>query len=171
MRARPSLVALLALSRRIQVAAGVPRVRLSGSALNFTTSPSRGLPFVAPPCASASNVDRRRRFQNARLLRLALRSARAVRPSAASAPSRHIDAEEPSTVVLHPASSVLRSCAAPRVRPVKRQPCGSRCAHCYALPPKVNARSLLAEPWPNPSIEGTSNIRLRLLSAAPHVKR
>jgi hypothetical protein len=24
---------------------------------------------------------------------------------------------------------------------------------------------------PNPSIEGTSNIRLRLLSAAPHVKR
>jgi hypothetical protein len=25
--------------------------------------------------------------------------------------------------------------------------------------------------WPNPSIEGTSNIWLRQLSAAPHVKR
>jgi len=33
---------------------------------------------------------------------------------------------------------------------------------------------LLVEPSPvkpNPSIEGTSNIRLRLLSHAPHVKR
>jgi hypothetical protein len=30
---------------------------------------------------------------------------------------------------------------------------------------------LAIAPAPNPSIEGTSNIRLRLLSAAPHVKR
>ena len=159
MRACPSLVALLALSRRIQV----------GSALNFTIQV--GLQFVALPCAPASNADRRRRFQNARLHRLALRSARAVRPSAASARSCRIEAERPSTVVLHRASSVLRSCAAPKARPVKRQPCGSRCARCYALPPKVNARSLLAEPWPNPSIEGTSTKRLRRFAAAPHVKR
>jgi hypothetical protein len=31
--------------------------------------------------------------------------------------------------------------------------------------------SRVSKPGPNPSIEGTSNIRLRLLSAAPHVKR
>jgi len=169
MRARPSLVALLALSRRIQVAAGAPRVRLSGSALNFIIQ--AGLPFVALPCASAPNAGRRRRFQNARLRSLALRSARAVRPLAASARSCRLETEEPQMVRPHRAFSVLRSCAAPKARPVKRQPCSSRCARCYALPPKVNARSLLAEPWPNPSIEGTSNSWLRHLSAAPHVKR
>ena len=36
---------------------------------------------------------------------------------------------------------------------------------------KIKARSVLSHARPNPSIEGTSNIRLRLLSAAPHVKR
>ena len=35
----------------------------------------------------------------------------------------------------------------------------------------VRARSVRSTRWPNPSIEGTSNIRLRRLSAAPHVKR
>jgi hypothetical protein len=32
------------------------------------------------------------------------------------------------------------------------------------------AQSFIA-PWPNPSIEGTSTSKLRLLAAAPHVKR
>jgi len=35
----------------------------------------------------------------------------------------------------------------------------------------VRARSVRSPRWPNPSIEGTSNIWLRQLSAAPHVKR
>ncbi len=35
----------------------------------------------------------------------------------------------------------------------------------------VRARSVRSTRWPNPSIEGTSNIWLRQLSAAPHVKR
>ena len=35
----------------------------------------------------------------------------------------------------------------------------------------AGATLLLSAECPNPSIEGTSNIRLRLLSAAPHVKR
>jgi len=35
----------------------------------------------------------------------------------------------------------------------------------------VQARSVRSSRWPNPSIEGTSNIWLRQLSAAPHVKR
>ena len=37
---------------------------------------------------------------------------------------------------------------------------------CRMLP-----RSLLVAPWPNPSIERTSSSRLRLLTAAAHVKR
>jgi hypothetical protein len=41
-----------------------------------------------------------------------------------------------------------------------------------ALLPKQSCSRLHAENMaPNPSIEGTSNIKLRLLSAAPHVKR
>jgi len=36
---------------------------------------------------------------------------------------------------------------------------------------KICARSVLPLARPNPSVEGTSNIKLRLLSAAPHVKR
>src|SRR5438105_11760852 len=35
----------------------------------------------------------------------------------------------------------------------------------------VGARSVRSKGWPNPSIEGTSNIWLRQLSPAPHVKR
>src|SRR5438105_3747238 len=35
----------------------------------------------------------------------------------------------------------------------------------------VGARSVRSKGWPDPSIEGTSNIWLRQLSAAPHVKR
>ena len=62
----------------------------------------------------------------------------------------------------------------------------SRCAASLVLPSAdlhviihgVGAHSISSEQFvslnaqrPNPSIEGTSNIRLRLLSAAPHVKR
>jgi hypothetical protein len=36
---------------------------------------------------------------------------------------------------------------------------------------KISARSVLSLARPNPSVEGTSNIKLRLLSASPHVKR
>jgi len=38
-------------------------------------------------------------------------------------------------------------------------------------PHPLSRLSPMSYPTPNPSIEGTSNIRLRLLSAAPHVKR
>ena len=36
---------------------------------------------------------------------------------------------------------------------------------------KIRATPVLSHARPNPSVEGTSNIKLRLLSAAPHVKR
>jgi hypothetical protein len=35
----------------------------------------------------------------------------------------------------------------------------------------MSALGLITRVRPNPSIEGTSTIRLRLLAAAPHVKR
>ena len=82
MRARPSLVALLALSRQTRVAAGASR-HASRSAVHCAAR------------ALAPNADRRTRFQIARIRRLALRSARAVRPAAASARSCRIEAEEP----------------------------------------------------------------------------
>jgi len=41
--------------------------------------------------------------------------------------------------------------------------------HLVAM--QFQSSHLPSDARPNPSIEGTSNIRLRLLSAAPHVKR
>ena len=41
----------------------------------------------------------------------------------------------------------------------------------HSLRAANHERPVLRMQGPNPSIEGTSNIRLRLLSVAPHVKR
>jgi hypothetical protein len=35
----------------------------------------------------------------------------------------------------------------------------------------VSGSAFVSRVWPNPSIEGTANSKLRLPSAAPHVKR
>ena len=40
-----------------------------------------------------------------------------------------------------------------------------------SVPMVTTSRRFVIAPRPNPSIEGTSTIRLRLLAAAPHVKR
>ena len=150
MRARPSLVALLALSRRIQVAAKrVGFVRLlscqvwaaaGASKLLGCTGLRSGLPGLS-------------------VLR------RPAHGRATSKPTYR------SSIVPYRVSSVLRGRAAPRLRPVQAPPMQPRCARCYALPSKGNARSLLAEPWPNPSIERTAKSTLRVLSSAAHVKR
>jgi len=85
--------------------------------------------------------------------------------------SCRIEAEERSIVVPHRASSVLRGRAAPRARPVQAPAMRPRRTSWYAFPPKRNPSSLLAEAWPNPSIERTAKSTLRMLSSAAHVKR
>jgi len=172
MSERPSLVALLALSRRTQergFAAGASG--LFACSCPLSTSQRKRIcrslrcPYFPP------NLACRRRFHVARLHRLAARSARAFRPSAASARSCQLVAEQPR----HSRTALpLRSCAGAQHQgsgQFRRRPCGPRRARCYAFPPKGNARSLLAETWPNPSIERTAKSTLRVLSSAAHVKR
>ena len=167
MRERPSLVALLALSRQIQVPACASGLfACSGPLSAFTMQAD--LPFVACPY-SPPNSGFRRRFPNARLQRLAVRSARAVRPAAASGRSCCLDAEESSTVGFAPSLFVLRGRAAPTARLVQAPAMRPAPRTSVRFPPR--GKSLLAETWPNPSIERTVKSTLRVLSPAAHVKR
>jgi hypothetical protein len=72
------------------------------------------------------------------------------------------------TLLRQPFASVLRSTAAPGSRVGSGASCRSR---RVALRGVVGHEPVLLQPRPNPSIEGTSNSKLRLPSAAPHVKR
>ena len=66
-------------------------------------------------------------------------------------------------------SSALRGTAAPGPQVGSGASYRSRRAALCGVAAKNSAALVRARP--NPSIEGTSTIRLRLLAAAPHVKR
>jgi len=57
------------------------------------------------------------------------------------------------------------------LRSLARRSCSSRSVLGFVTKHMKGPRALLREARPNPSIEGTSNSKLRLPLAAPHVKR
>ena len=65
--------------------------------------------------------------------------------------------------------SALRSTAAPEPQAFEGASYRSRQAAVCGVAAKNSVA--LGRPRPNPSIEGTSTSKLRLLAAAPHVKR
>ena len=73
-------------------------------------------------------------------------------------------AREPRSVAASALRQLYRAgCQAFKVGELRRQP--------SAVHSVVGVRSVHSKGWPNPSIEGTSTIRLRLLAAAPSCQR
>ena len=137
--------------------------------------PSGGLPEraqLSPSTGGQSKFQRGGR-PSAYVREIQGRSAWGVRPAAATA--RIVKHESPLQDTTHarPARQVqLRVAAFVRVAHTVAHMNARTETNGYAtVSTHARPTHMLFNQRPNPSIEGTSNIRLRLLSAAPHVKR